>query len=203
MWAKGRRLREALRSLHSAIVARQACLSGLVVMNSPVALQNRREIVRLRRLDLLAILCCVVSTCSVLACGSDLRESFYHSLADARRDGAIDRGWIPDFLPESSHNIRELHEVSGGRTWCAFEFAPTDWELFQRNLTRGSEAPVNRVSAPRVPWWPRVLTGDIDSEQIRRVGLQLYSLARPGNAEVILFAIDLPKGQAFFHRVPR
>jgi hypothetical protein len=44
---------------------------------------------------------------------SDRYEAFYPSLADARKDGAIIRGWIPDeFLPRSSRSIHEVHDLS-------------------------------------------------------------------------------------------
>lgn len=140
-------------------------------------------------------------TCSLLSCDSGLKESVYSSLADARRDGSIDRGWIPDILPESSNNIHELHELSGGKTWCTFDFAPADWESLRKNLERGAAAQsVNRVSPPNVSWWPPLLTGDLNFDQIRRAGLELYTLAGPNNAELILFVIDSPKGRVFFYR---
>jgi hypothetical protein len=66
---------------------------------------------------------------------SDLQESFYPSLADAAKDGAITRGWIPDeYLPQSSFSIREVHDLSPSAEWCAFEFNPTDSKNLLTNL---------------------------------------------------------------------
>src|SRR5207249_3284200 len=151
--------------------------------------QFRREIVWLRGTRFVLVMCYVGVTCCLLSCNSDLKESAYQSLADARRDGSIDRGWIPDILPESTQNIHELHDVSGGTTWCAFDFAPADWGSFRKNLTRGAVASLNHVSPPHVAWWPSLLTGELDFDQIRRAGLELYAVARPNNPEVILLAI--------------
>lgn len=150
------------------------------------------------------MVCCLIVTCGLVSCENDRREAYYSSLADARRDGAIDRGWIPEILPESSSNIHELHEVSGGRTWCAFDFAQTDWETFQGKLKQqNAVAPVSRIAAPNVAWWPAVMTGEFDVDRIQTAGLELYAFARPGNQEVVLFMIDLRNRHAFFYRVPQ
>src|ERR1017187_6019519 len=106
------------------------------------------------RAPLLVTVLCVGLACVLVACHSDRRESSYPSLADAKKDGAIDRGWIPDFLPESSRAIHELHYVSGGRTWCSFEFVPSDSEGLRKNLKAlNAQAPsVAQVKNPRVRW---------------------------------------------------
>src|SRR5947208_4532122 len=44
---------------------------------------------------------------------NDRYESFYPSLAEADKDGAITRGWIPDdLLPSSSRAMHEVHDLS-------------------------------------------------------------------------------------------
>src|ERR1700687_308581 len=115
MWPAGRRLRQEVRAIRSQGIAREAAVSGMVAMN------KRR--LRAKALLLVTILCV---TCVLIACHGDRRESFYPSLADAKKDGAIDRGWIPDFLPASSRTIHEVHDLSPSTTWCAFEFLPND-----------------------------------------------------------------------------
>lgn len=75
----------------------------------------------------MAVLCIGLTTV-FLACGGDRRELFYPSLADAEKDGAITRGWIPaDLLPRGSHAIREIHDLSPSTEWCSFEFSPAEW----------------------------------------------------------------------------
>jgi hypothetical protein len=172
-------------------------------MMSRIAHNQLRETVWSRGARFVLAVCYVAMTCTFVSCSGDLQESFHSSLANARRDGLIDRGWIPDILPESSQNIRELHDVSGGTTWCTFDFAPADWASFRQNLERGAVESPNRVQRPQVSWWPPLLTGELDFDRIRRAGLELHALARPGNPEVILFVIDSPKGRGFFYRIPR
>jgi hypothetical protein len=143
----------------------------------------------------------------MLGCHGDRRESFYQSLVDAKKDGAIDRGWIPDFLPESSRNIHELHDISPSTTWCAFEFLPTDPAALRKSLKAdaGSLSLVRRVPSPGKSWWPPVITGDLNATRIHEAGFELYALVEPETAstkEVLLFAIDWSTGRGFFYRTP-
>jgi hypothetical protein len=142
--------------------------------------------------------------CLLTACNSDRRESFYPTLAEAVKDGATTRGWVPDLLPQSSRNIREIHEISPSTEWCAFEFVPADSQLLRKNLKSVSALPpsVRRVPNPGVSWWPAVLIGDLDVEKIRRNGFDLYIVERPEpsvTASIYLLAIDWSKGHGFFY----
>ena len=135
---------------------------------------------------------------------SDRYESFYPSLAEAAKDGAITRGWIPDeFLPRSSHSIHEVHDLSPSTEWCAFEFDPTDSRNILTNLQPVEALPLSlrRVPRPGVSWWPSVLEGSLDIEKIHKAGFDLYFVERPATSvsnAVWFFAIDWPKGHGFF-----
>jgi hypothetical protein len=136
---------------------------------------------------------------------NDRYESFYPSLAEAKKDGAIDRGWIPDdLLPASSGSIHEVHDLSPSREWCAFEFATQDSGKLRKNLKRTDVIPpsVRVVRNPNVSWWPAVLKGNLDTARIRNQGFDLYAIERPANSVqsfIMLFAIDWSKGRAFFY----
>ena len=155
---------------------------------------------------LLVTLLCVGSARVLVACHSDRRESFYPSLADAKKDGAIDRGWVPDdLLPDSSRDIHEVHDISPSTEWCAFEFLPADSQRLRKNLKSADTLPasVRRVPNPGVSWWPVVLKGNLDAEKIRRAGFNLYVFETPSTSvttDVLLFAIDWPTGRGFFYR---
>jgi hypothetical protein len=137
-------------------------------------------------------------------CGHD-SESFYPSLADADKDGAITRGWIPDdLLPGSSRAIHEVHDISPSTEWCAFEFLPTDSQRLLKNLksVNALPPPVKHIPSPHKSWWPSVLKGNLDIEKIRKVGFQLYVVERPATSvttEILLFAIDWSQGRGFFY----
>lgn len=159
--------------------------------------------ISLKPFMLVAALC--VGLISILAAGcGDRRESFYPALADADKDGAIARGWVPYYLPGSSRAIHEVHEISPSKEWCAFEFLPSDSQGLQKNLMSVDALPpsVIRVPSPGVSWWPAVLKGNLDVGKIQREGLQLYVVETPADSVstwVDLFAIDWPKGRGFFY----
>lgn len=137
---------------------------------------------------------------------SDRYESFYPSLVEANKDGAITRGWIPDdVLPDSSRSIHEVHYLSPSREWCAFEFAPEDSGKLHKNLMRIDvlSPSVRIVRDPKVRWWPTTLKGNLNTQRIHGEGLDLYEIERPANAvmtDVLLFAIDWSNGRRFFYR---
>jgi len=155
---------------------------------------------------LLTAIFCVGLTCVLVACSSDRHESCYPSLADADKAGAITHGWIPDdLLPGSSRAIHEVHEISPSTEWCAFEFLPADSQGLRKNLKSvdALPPPVRRVPSPGVSWWPAVLKGNLDVGRIHRAGFDLYVVVRPATSattEILLFAIDWPKGRGFFYR---
>lgn len=141
----------------------------------------------------------------VLGCG-DRHESFYPSLADADKDGAITRGWVPDdILPASSRTIHVVGELSPSKEWCAFEFLPADSQPLVKNL-KSVEAlppPVKHMRSPHASWWPSALEGNLDVEKIHKAGFQLFMVERPANSVdmgIYLFALDWSKGHGFFYR---
>ena len=154
---------------------------------------------------LLPVLCVGLTSILVAGCGNR-HESFYRTIADADKDGAITRGWIPDdLLPGGSCAIHEVHEISPSTEWCALEFPPTDSQGLRKNLKSVDVLPpsVRRVPSPGVSWWPAVLNGNLDIEKIHREGFELYVVQVPAtsvNTDVLLFAIDGAKGRGFFYR---
>lgn len=154
-------------------------------------------------LVLLTAVWLVVSRLSAIF--SDRYESFYPSLGDAAKDGAITRGWIPDeFLPGSAHSIHEVHDLSPSTEWCAFTFVPTDSQNLLTKLKHVEVLPPRgkHVPGPGVSWWPTVLVGDLDVEQIHKSGFDLYVAERPMTSVengFWLFAIDWSNGRGFFY----
>jgi len=139
----------------------------------------------------------------------DLKETFYASLSEADKDGAITRGWIPDdLLPSSSRAIREVHDLSPSTEWYVFEFAPADSQTFRKHLKGIDALPasVTHVPNPDVSWWPGMLKGNLDRERIHKEGFDLYIVERPATSvttDVLLFAIDWSKGRGFFYRTSK
>jgi hypothetical protein len=65
--------------------------------------------------------------------------STYPTYADAVRDGAVERGWLPAFVPADAFAIREVHNLDNNAQWLRFS------------------VPANRISAMAqgAQWIPR------------------------------------------------
>lgn len=157
------------------------------------------------QVQLVVVSLCVYLGCVLSGCHGDRSESFYPSLADAKRDGAIDRRWIPDYLPASSHAIHDVGDLSPATVWCAFDFLPADSEGLRKSLKKVDALPpsVRRVPRPGKSWWPSLLEGSLDVDKIHQAGFQLYFVEEPetpSTTAAFLFAIDWAKGRGFFYR---
>jgi hypothetical protein len=149
---------------------------------------------------------CIAAVAYLQAC-SGRQESSYTTLDDAIKAGEITRGWIPDYLPRSSHAIRITYDPSSPRTWCAFEFSPAAPQDLKKNLTSVSVFPedVKHLDDPGLPWWPRFLKGDIDVAKVHEAGFDAYVTEEPAiqsSNDVVLFAIRWADGRGFFYRTP-
>lgn len=47
-------------------------------------------------------------------------ESRYSDVNTARTDGAFNRGWLPEIVPDDSIDIREIHNIDTNLTWGCF-----------------------------------------------------------------------------------
>jgi hypothetical protein len=158
------------------------------------------------RTTILQVLAVCIGMSSIFVVGrGDRQESFYPTVSDAEKAGAITRGWVPDdIIPNSSRNIRVVGELSPSKEWCAFDFPAVDAEILRKKLkTIGVLPPsVTRVPNPGVSWWPEVLRGNLEVGNINKAGFQLYVIERPANSVnmgIYLFALDWSKGRRFFY----
>jgi hypothetical protein len=139
----------------------------------------------------------LVVTASFLAACSDRIDNNYRTLADAERDGAIDRGWLPSILPASTRNIRESHNIDTNEVWCSFELSnvsPEEESAFRAALTKmthGERLRNLRVSG--VAWWPRELEGELNPEALKSAGLEIF-----GDSKAV-FAIDWSRKRGYFY----
>jgi hypothetical protein len=153
---------------------------------------------------LLRVLCVTLTACIVVEGCGDNRDLFYNALADAAKAGEIDRGWIPGYLPKTSRAIHLTEQDSPSKEWCAFEFLPTDSQSLRERLKSVAGLPpsVRRVPSPGVPWWPAMLNGNLDAQNIHKEGFELYLVKAPADSVSTwadLFAINWSEGLGFFY----
>lgn len=56
-----------------------------------------------------ALVATAVLALTLAGCARERYESSYADFVQARQQDAVERGWIPDFLPESTEDLREVH----------------------------------------------------------------------------------------------
>ena len=71
----------------------------------------------------------VVTGCCLSGC-SEHQSSYFKSYHEAKASGIIDRGWIPEFIPESAYDIKEQHKVDVAYIDVELWFDPDDIDAF-------------------------------------------------------------------------
>jgi hypothetical protein len=126
----------------------------------------------------------------------DVVTASYATLDEARRAGAIERGWVPDGLPPGTHEIREAHDLDSSRRWGLFSFPPSQADDLRRILSSDEMSLEGaRIDIPgRIEWWPVLLRGGMKWDQVRATGLKAYR-SRAGD---LLFLVNWQQGRAYY-----
>jgi hypothetical protein len=126
----------------------------------------------------------------------DVVTGAYDTLAEAQQAGAIEQGWIPRGLPRGAHELREAHDLDRHRLWGLFNFHPEDSDALKATLRPEELSPAGlHCDMPaRVEWWPTLLRGSLDPEQVKSAGLKIYS-AREGD---LIVAVNWGQRRAFY-----
>lgn len=90
---------------------------------------------------------------------SERLETFYQTFNEAKKSGAVEKGWIPKTLPKSAVNIKEVHDLDTNMVWIRFEIDDIEDNDFLKRYTKVSSRDVkdHLPRDPRVSWWPRHL----------------------------------------------
>jgi hypothetical protein len=126
----------------------------------------------------------------------DVVTASYASRSEARASGAIDRGWIPAWIPESAEGIREAHDLDSNRRWGLFDFAPGEADAIRAALDPSSVSLTGiECGIPgRIEWWPLVLRGSLDAGKIRDAALEAYRT----KAGSVIVVVNWKQGRAYY-----
>jgi len=128
------------------------------------------------------------------ACGDlEVVTNSYATAEEARP--AVDRGWIPAFLPPGAHDIREAHDEAGSRRWGLFSFREADAPALRSSL--GGEMALSGIRAdapPRIEWWPILLRGTLDGDRLTATGLKGYPVA----GQQLVVAVNWNQRRAYY-----
>src|SRR4030095_13345526 len=133
---------------------------------------------------------------------SDRYESHYATLSAATKDGAVDRGWIPDLLNVNASEIRELHNLDTNEVWGACQF-PKSEKPFTSDVPEAAAADVVQANvffrSPRIGWWPEALDAPLDIDQLSRAGFKMFT----DPEKEFFFAINESEGKGYFGAIGR
>ena len=145
---------------------------------------------RVLKAPILLVLLVAPAACS----GLSVKVGVYQTLDDARKEGAIAGGWVPEGLPASANDLRAGHMPDGPQHWGAFSFkiedAPALRALLANEITSGT---LTCDPPGRLEFWPRLLLSPIDVENVKHTGFRLYH-----GAEGRTFAINWGQGRAYY-----
>ena len=119
------------------------------------------------------------------ATGCERDRNRYATLADARKDGAVERGWIPAWVPGGATAIEEAHDRDGNRRRLRFQATADEVETLADGLPR---LHVSAICASRgIPSiageWPSAL------EAGEAAWAFTYRVAEPAGGERLAVAI--------------
>ena len=102
---------------------------------------------------------CVTILLMTAACERlDTMENVYPDAPSAISAGAVERGWIPAFLPPSAKEINEKHNLDTNEVWLRFSMDPGERDSIEKSCQRIEAA---KAAFPRKgggDWWPDLLT---------------------------------------------
>lgn len=87
-----------------------------------------RSVALIRRIALAALMAAALSGCWDAT-------SYYDDLNEARADRLFERGWLPDILPVSAHDLKVATSVDIGAARGRFRFDPKDYPAFTAQLS--------------------------------------------------------------------
>ncbi len=128
--------------------------------------------------------------------GMNSQTYAFATLDEARRAGAIAKGWVPDGLPPSAHDIRVAQLPGSTQHWGIINFPRAEQAALEALLQPGEVSLTGEhCDMPgRIEWWPMLLRGALDGERLAATGIRGYR-ARSGH---LLFAINWSQGRAYY-----
>jgi hypothetical protein len=90
---------------------------------------------------------------TVGGCLSDTLDASYNSLSDAVAADAVDKGWIPEWLPRGATNLREVHNLDTSVSALAFDIPRGEIWRLPEHCARADFAEIVPSQFGR-SWWP-------------------------------------------------
>lgn len=91
---------------------------------------------------------------SITSCDSPVYKNTFHNYSEVLKNRAIERGWIPNFMPISATNIIEEHNLETGFVLVEFSFSCKDSSKLKKSLNLLNQAEIAKVKTKVIgpPW---------------------------------------------------
>lgn len=144
-----------------------------------------------RGLGAVAVALALTAACA----GINSQTNAFSTLAEARQAGAIEKGWVPDGLPEGSHDLREAHLPGSPLRWGIVNFPPREAPALRELLQDEISLQGQHCDMPkRIEWWPIEMRGELNGERLAATGIKGYRAKSGG----LLFAVNWDQGRAYY-----
>jgi hypothetical protein len=100
------------------------------------------------RVLLISLVALSAGSCAFL---DDQMEAYYETREELVADGAVQRGWVPPWLPVSAARIHEVHNLDTNDVWMRFEFDTSELS----SIPECSRSATTKFSDARGPWRQR------------------------------------------------
>lgn len=147
-----------------------------------------------RRVSLFKAIALTLLVATTACRDKDVTTASYATMAEAREAGATNRD-LPTGVPEGAQDIRVARDPDSNRKWVLFNFQPEDADALRAMLQQDEKslAGVACDIPSRIEWWPLLLRGPIDADQVKAAGLQSYR-TKQGDLIVV---VNWKQGRAY------
>ena len=76
---------------------------------------------------LLRIVVSLLAAVLLLGCTDETFDASYATTSAALADGAVERGWIPEWIPSSATDIHEVHNLDSNQSALSFTLPEAAW----------------------------------------------------------------------------
>ncbi|MBB6174371.1 hypothetical protein HNR23_004431 [Nocardiopsis mwathae] len=109
-----------------------------------------------RREAALGVVAPLAAMALLASCAAEVRESHYDDLEHAREEGAVDQGWVPEWVPEEARDIRAKRDLDTNAQLLTFTVESRSLPDACEDMEVDPEGP--RLTADWFPKRPASLT---------------------------------------------
>ncbi len=149
-----------------------------------------------------AMVCLLLCSCMELPGESQTRH--YPTRADAERDGAFARGWLPVDLPSEASDIMESHNLDSNQMWIRFQPNGMTLDRLLQRCVVATDVPLPPARQTRrsAAWWPEALIAGGASRQTTGAAYRCRALGTSSSATEFGLLVDEGAERAWYWSIP-